>query len=127
MEKCIEFLGQSKDLKKQKDLDVINSLAKKASNNKDISIYFEKFVNNNCQIRNLQTTLNKSEILKYQIYALFDGAIFTLTNKKEESFLCIYKQKEEKSKENIIDLKARAQLSKKMTSEYRCSLKVEMN
>ena len=123
MEKCIEFFGQSKDLKKQKDLDVINSLAKKASNNKDISIYFEKFVNNNCQIRNLQTTLNKSEILKYQIYALFDGAIFTLTNKKEESFLCIYKQKEEKSKENIIDLKARAQLSKKMTSEYRCSLK----
>ena len=132
MEKCIEFLGQSKDLKKQNDLDVISSLTKKASNNKDISIYFEKFVNNYSQIRNLQTTLNKSEMLKYQIYALFDGATFTLTNKKEESFLCVYKQKEEKSKENkkrkemtykkenIIDLKTRTQLSKKMTSEYRC-------
>ena len=132
MEKCIEFLGQSKDLKKQNDIDVINSLSKKASNNKDISIYFEKFVNNYSQILNLQNTLNKSEMLKYQIYALFDGATFTLTNKKEESFLCIYKQKEEKSKdnkkrkemtykkENIIDLKTRAQLSKKMTSQYRC-------
>ena len=38
MEKCIEFLGQSKDLKRQNDLDAISSLAKKASNNKDISI-----------------------------------------------------------------------------------------
>ena len=68
-------------------------------------------------------------MLKYQIYSLFDRATFTLKNKKEESFLCKYKQKDEKSKgnkkrkemtlkkENIIDLKTRAQLSKKMTSE----------
>ena len=132
MEKCIEFLGQSKDLKKQKDIDAIKSFTIKASQTKDISIYFEKFVNNYSQINNLKSTLNKSEMLKYQIYSLFDGATFTLTNKKEESFLCKYKQKDEKSKgnkkkkemtlkkENIIDLKTRAQLSKKMTSEYRC-------
>ena len=131
MEKCIEFLGKSKDLQKQKDIDVINSFMIKASNTKDISIYFENFVNNYSQIKNLQSTLNKSEMLKYQIYSLFDGAVFTLTNKKGEYFLCKYNQKDEKNKENkkkettlkkenITNLKARAQLSKKMTSGYRC-------
>ena len=69
--------------------------------------------------------MNKSEVLKYQIQALFDGAIFTLSSNRLQSFICSYKQKDTKNdvhlkRENIIDLKERAQLSKKITSAYKC-------
>ena len=128
MEKCVEFffkLGKLEDLKKKTDIEIIDLLKENSSKHKDILVYFEKFISNYNQIKNLQASLNKSEVLKYQIQALFDGAIFTLSSNRLQSFICSYKQKDTKNdvhlkRENIIDLKERAQLSKKITSAYKC-------
>ena len=129
MEKCIEFfakIGQLKELKNKEDIEILNLIKKNASENKDILIYIKKYIENYNQIISLKGTLNKSEFLKYQIQALFYGAIFNLSNGRKESFTCIYFPKDKKddekrlNKENIIDLKERAQLSKKITSDYKC-------
>ena len=127
MEKCVEFIigiGKLEDLKNKNDFEILDSIRLKAADNQDIILYFKKFVENYTQIIALKGTLNKSEFLKYQIRELFDGAIFILSNGRNNSFVCSYlhkdQNKKELSRENIIGLKERAQLAKKMTCDYKC-------
>ena len=129
MEKCIEFcmeIGKLELLKNKKDIEIFNLIKNNTSKYKDILVYIKRYVENYNQIMSLKGTLNKSEFLKYKIQTLFSGSIFKLSNKKNESFICtcITKDKNEEkkiiTKENIIDLKERAQLSKKITSDYKC-------
>ena len=129
MEKCIEFfleIGKLEDLKSKEDIEIINLIKENSSKHIDILLYFQKYLNNYNQIIALKGTLNKSEFLKYQIHELFDGAIFYLSNNRKDSFIYTYKQKEKNNqekkstRENIISLKERAQLAKKITSDYKC-------
>ena len=129
MEKCIEFfveIGQLEQLKNKKDIEILNLIKNNTSKHKDILVYIKKYVENYNQIISLKGTLNKSEFLRYKIQTLFSGAIFKLSNKKNESFICTYISEDKKdetkilNKENIMDLKERAQLSKKITSDYKC-------
>ena len=129
LEKCVEFfisLGKLDELKNKKDIEIIESIRLKTAENPDIIIYFQKYVENYTQIIALKGTLNKSEFLKYRIRELFNGAIFILSNGKNNCFECSYVQKENKNaqkiltRENIIGLKERAQLSKKITSDFKC-------
>ena len=129
MEKCIEFLINAKINKnsnQQNDIDIIKSMKENASKDKNILLYFEKYIANYSQINLLLTTsLNKSEILKYQIQEILEGAEFILSNTRDNSFQCTYYLKEQKGrsrleKDNIINLKERAQIAKIITSQYKC-------
>ena len=135
MGKCVEFfknigLGNSKDLAEKNDLDIIYTIKENAKN-KDIFVYFEKYVNNYGQINLLKSSLDKSEVLKYKVQALFNGSTFILSNtkKEEDSFKCIYieniniKEKPHEAilnKEAISSLRERALLAKKITPDYKC-------
>ena len=129
MEKCVEFfleIGKLEDLQSKDDLAIINLIKENTSKHPDILLYIKKYADNFNQIMALKGTLNKSEFLKYQIQALFEGAVFDLSNKRNKSFICTYRQKDKNNtekilnKENIIDLKERAQLAKIITSDYKC-------
>ena len=128
MEKCIEFLKKAKitkDSNKQNDIDIIKSIKENASKNKNILLHFEKYIANYSQINLLTTSSNKSEVLKYQIQEILNGAEFILSNAKDTSFECTYDSKEVEGnkkileKENIINLKERAQIAKIITSQYK--------
>ena len=129
MEKCVEFLlklGKSEELKQKNDIDIIQLLKENASNDNNISLYFQKFVDNYSQIKLLmQSSLNKSEVLKYQIQDLLNGASIILSNSRDNSFICSYYSKELKKelnldREKIINIKEKAQIAKIITSEYKC-------
>ena len=74
----------------------------------------------------MKSSLDKSEVLKYKIQALFNGSTFIISNEKKESFKCNYlenvkdkPQEAELTKEEIISLRERALLSKKNTLDYK--------
>jgi hypothetical protein len=129
MERCVEFflkLGKTEDLKKKKDIEIIQLMKENASQDKNISLCFIKFVDNYSQIKLLmQSSLNKSEVLKYQIQDLLNGASIILSNTRDNSFICNYYAKEQKKeqqldKDKIISIKEKAQMAKIITSEYKC-------
>ena len=134
IEKCVEFfrdIGTFVEIKKMKDIDIIQKMKPKIQEKKDINVYFEKYINNYGQIKLLQTSVDRTEFIKYKIETLFKGCEFVITNKKDEFFKCIIKKvkndknKAEKnikyiySKEDIISFRDRALLSKTLTSEYK--------
>ena len=53
----------------------------------------------------LKSSVDKSEVLKYKVQALFNGSTFIISNKKEESFKCNYF-------ENFKDIPQEAKLTK---------------
>ena len=131
MGKCLEFfkdinLENKNEFEKRNDDDIIYLIKEKVPERKDIFLYFEKYVDNYAQIQMLKTSLDKSEVLKFKIQALFHGSAFILSNKKDESFKCEYmeniKEKQQKvqlTKDDIISLRERALLAKKITPDYK--------
>ena len=127
MEKCVEFLLKlGKDLKKKNDIDIIQLMKENASKDKNISLYFKNFVDNFSQIKLLmESSLNKSEVLKYKIQGLLKGASIILSNSGNDSFTCSYysnelKKEQKLDREKIINIKEKAQMAKIITSEYKC-------
>ena len=127
MGKCVEFfknIGTLEELQKKNDNEIIELLKLNVPKTKDIAVYFEKYVNNYGQISILKASIDKSEVLKNIVQGLFNGSEFILSNTKENSFLCTYKDnnkgKEQKlEKEYIISLRERALLTKKITPDYK--------
>ena len=127
MGKCIEFfknIGTLEEIKKKNDNEIIELLKLNVPKTKDIAVYFEKYVNNYGQISILKASIDKSEVLKNIVQGLFNGSEFILSNTKENSFLCKYKDNnkgkdQELTKENIISLRERALLTKKITPDYK--------
>ena len=64
MEKCKEFLLNFGDMKLKKDTEIINLLKEGVSKQNEIVLLFDKYVANFGQIKMLQTSMNKSELLK---------------------------------------------------------------
>ena len=121
MEKCVEFfnnLGKYEDFQKKKDSEIIDLFKENVNKKKDILLYFEKFVDNYGQIKILESSLDKSKVLKSQIQDIINDSTFTLSNTKTDSFICNHKVNNNESMENIISLRERAQLTKKKTFEY---------
>ena len=129
LEKCIEFfqkLGKIEDLQNKQDKEIIEQLKEISNQNKDILIFVKNLITNFNQIKTLKLTLNKSEALENKIYSIFNGAFFHLSNSKEDSFKCVYQEKDTNqnnkdlflNKEELKSLKERAQLSKKKTGDY---------
>ena len=129
MGRCVEFfkhIGIVKDMQNKNDNEIIKLLKENVPNNKDIFVYFNKYVNSYAQIKMLKSSVDKSEVLKYKVQALFNGSTFIISNKKEESFKCNYfenfkdiPQEAKLTKEEIISLRERALLSKKITPDYK--------
>ena len=131
MGKCLEFfkelkLESKKDFEDKTDSEIIYLLKEKVPTKKDIFLYFEKYVQNYAQIKMLKTSLDKSEVLKFKIQAIFNGSTFVLSNKKDESFKCEYMEnvkeelkKVELTREDVISLRERALLAKKLTPDYK--------
>ena len=123
MEKCVEFfnnLGKLEDFKNKNDSDIINLFKENVDKNKDILLYFEKFVDNYGQIKTLESSLDKSQVLKNQIQNIINDSTFILSNRKNDSFKFIHKlENVESTLEYIISLRERAQLMKKKSSEYK--------
>ena len=130
MEKCIEFLNNLGDIKQKTDIEIINIFKEKVSKNKEILLYFKKYVASYGQIKTLQPSLNNSENLKNQINAIFGEAIFEVNNENDKTkyFVCTYNIPDKDGnielkrlyEEDIKNIRDRAILSKNnMTKEYR--------
>ena len=125
MEKCVAFMkdfGKLEELKKKDDKNVISLFKDKFAKNNEIYAYFKKFFINYAQIYLLQAHLDKSESLKYKLNSLLNKATFILKSSKKDSFKCTYlinNKEEEMTKENIISLRERAQLTKKITPLFK--------
>jgi len=129
MEKCVEFfinLGKLENLKDKNDDELIKLFKETLSKYEyeKTLIYFSHLVDNYSQINSLQESMDKSTLLKNIIYNIFNGSTFILSNTKEKSFQCNYKQnskseKPSETKEDIISYRERAQLSKKITPSYK--------
>ena len=135
LEKCVIIknkLGNPEELKHEKDIDIIKSFKKEVENTKDkeIEICFNKFVNNYSEIKSLvDCGLDKSEASKKKVLLLCKESKFTLTNIKNNFFKCIYKdemfdkdnQKQiifnELNLDNLLELRDRIQLTKKITGD----------
>ena len=133
MEKCIEFfkgIGTLDEIMEMKDIELIQKMQEKVKTKEDIYIYFENYINNFGQIRLLKTSVDRTEFLKYKIQTLFKGSEFLLSSGLDESsvrkkllFKCTYKSEknidESYSRDDIMTLRDRAFLAKKITSEYK--------
>ena len=125
MEKCVAFMknfGKLEELKKNDDMKVIFLFKNEFAKNNEIYGYFKKLFNNYAQIFLLQTHLDKSESLKYKLNSLLNKATFVLKSSKKDSFKCTYlinNKEEEMTKENIVSLRERAQLTKKITPQFK--------
>ena len=134
LRKCIEFfknIATLEEMKKMDDFELIEKIKKSVHIKKDIYVYFERYVNNYGQISMLKSSFDLNESLKYKINAIFKGSIFSLSNNqnikncKEILFECKYntKVKEEikeitLEKEEIINLRDKALLSKTISADY---------
>ena len=132
MQKCIEFFNDIGTLDKLKSMDdnkIYEMMDKLVKEKKDIYVYFERYVNNYGQIKLLKTSVNTTEFLKYKIQNLFTGCDFLLSNSKETPnskellFKCNYltekKEKAVYTRGDIISLRDRALLAKKITNDYK--------
>jgi hypothetical protein len=129
LQKCIEFfhnLGKLDELKEKTDIDILFLLKQNTEKNKDILFYIKNYLVNFNQIKMLKSSLNQSEVLKYKVQSLFNGTLFQLSSNKDQLFKCSYfdnkeeKEKQNLNKEDLISLRERAQLSKNITSDYKC-------
>ena len=135
LEQCIIFinkLGNPKELKNKKDIDIIKSFKKEVENSKDkdIEICFNRFVNNYSEIKSLvDYGFDKSEASKKKVLLLCKESKFILTNIKNNFFKCIYKEEifdkddqkqikyNELNLDNLFELRDRIQLTKKITGD----------
>ena len=132
MQKCIEFfndIGTLDKIMSMNDSQIYEMMDKLVKEKKDIYVYFERYVNNYGQIKLLKTSVNTTEFLKYKIQNLFMGCEFLLSNNKEVPnskellFKCCYltekKEKATYTRGDIISLRDRALLAKKITTDYK--------
>lgn len=131
LEKCVLFfekLGKKNEIINKKDKDLISDLKRIASNDNVISIYFEKYVNNYGQIKELVNRgLDGSEISKKKILFIYENSEFIVTNIKEQFFTCNYFEKNIKkanelikrsiNMDKLLELRDRAQLSKVVSGD----------
>ena len=132
MEKCSDFIRRLdviKDQKEHKDLkndqELINLLIKEISNSKNISAHFITYANSSGQIQELfSEKLDKSQATLKQIKNIIKLSSFALSLKnREESFLSFNayfieeKLKKDINFENLIELRGRAMLTKKLGNE----------
>ena len=132
LEKCVEFmnkLGDDNTIKNKKDIDLIKSFKNEVEKNKEIEIYFKRYVDNYSELKSLvDYGLDKSEASKKKILLLCTESEFILTNIKDKFFNANYyeiiEEKGKKNKvkmpikiENLFELRDRAQLSKKLTGD----------
>ena len=138
LEKCVEFMnqiGNEQTIKSMKGIDIIKSFVNEVNKNKKIEVYFEKYVNNYSQLKNLiEYGLDKSEASKQKIKSICQQSAFILKSIKGEFFKGKYieineendkaQQKSENKTnekelnlEDLLELRDRAQLSKKMSGE----------
>ena len=130
MKKCKEFsivVGNEKMAKELGDKKTLKILKDYSKVDKTILINLRDFFLNYNNIKMLNSSLNKSESFKNQIHTMISNSYFILSSIKEDSFKCYsdenifdLKLKNEPilSKENIISLRERAQLSKITSPEY---------
>ena len=134
LEKCIEFMNkvveENGNIREQKDYEIIQILKEESLNNKDIAILFAKYVNNFEDLHSLKDSgFDKSEYSKKKIELICKKSTFTLKNeKKKKNFEGFYY--EEKNNEDeikmikkqidlntLLDLRDRAQLTRKVTGD----------
>jgi hypothetical protein len=136
LEKCVDFinkLGSEQELKKAKDIDIIESFKNELEKHKDkdIQICFTRFVNNYSEIKSLvDYGLDKSEASKKKIELICEKSEFILSNIKEAFFKAKYYEKitdkedkkekviaQELTFDNLLELRDRVQLTKKVTGD----------
>ena len=129
MEKCIDFF-KSFNENKSKAKDILDSFKIKLKEKHDILIAFKNFISNYSQITILQTSLDKSEVLKYKMQKIFNGSKFILSNDMNSPIKCIFVGMEERElkedllKDKLISLRERAQLSKNLSPEFKLFIEI---
>ena len=133
LEKCVEFmnsLGTEEKLKTIQDSELIKLFVQKTIESEEILVErFTSYSNNFLEIKNLfDSRLDKSEASRQKIQYILKESIFTLKSERNESFegkYFVHFSKEEgdivkEEKINIdqlLELRDRAQLAKKITGD----------
>ena len=130
LEKCVEFmnkLGSKEELQKKKDIDIINLFRNEANKSNDIEIYLERYINNYSELKSLvDYGFDKSKASKRIISFICQKSTFTLTNLKDHFFKGIYYENTENKKnkneneinmDSLLELRDRAQLTKKVKGD----------
>ena len=129
MEKCIDFFKCFNE-NKSNAKGILDLLKIKLKEKHDILFAFKNFITNYSQIKILQTSLDKSEVLKYKIQKIFNGSIFILSNDMKSPIKCKFVEKEESElkedilKDKLISLRERAQLSKNLSLEFKLFIEI---
>ena len=127
LKKCVEFKNNLGYNVETKDKDFFKLFKENVEKNKDIEIYFTRYVNAYNDLNKLfQNTFDKSAISKQIIISICANSVFILKNKGHNFFKGYYKI-EEKGKENmekinlkipkLKELRDRALLTKKVINE----------
>ena len=128
LEKCVEFLkelGNEDTFKNKNDIDVINSFREKVKTYNNIESLFTNYVNNYPEIKGLfESGYEKSKASKNIIRLICKKSKFILKNIKGKFFKGEYYNDEnikEKvkniKKEKLLELRDRAQLTKKVSND----------
>ena len=128
LENCINFMakfGNIQTIRAIKDIDMVNKFKNEISKQKNISVYFTKYINNFPLLNDMMTNgLDRAEMSKNKVSLILEKSEFTITNKKDKFFNCLYFEKKRNIQNDLIpsnlklkdlfDLRDRAQLNRTM-------------
>ena len=129
--KCMDFmakLGNENSLKNQYDNDFLELFKKQVENNenKDIVLYFNKYVHNYTELKELNDIgLDKSQASKKKIELICKKSLFKIGNEGAFYKGTYYRKKNDKENEKkykikrdiLLELRDRAQLTKNVTRD----------
>ena len=128
LENCINFMkkfGNSENLGKMKDFDFITKFRREIKKNKNICLYFTKYINNFALLKDMMTNgLDRAEISKNKIFFILEKSEIKISNLTDSFFKCLYYEPNRKknneltpivlSLQDLFDLRDRAQLNRNM-------------
>ena len=130
--KCVDFMkeiGNEETIKQLNDKDLIVDFRKVVNeHNKDniIELLFNKYINNYGELKELMSRgYDNSEMSRRKIDFILEYSEFTLTNKKNEFFICKYNEKKQNGEiiekrvnlDKLLEFRDRAQLSKTVSGD----------
>ena len=124
LEKCVELMskiGTAQAINEMNDSDIVSSFIKQIGKYKNIEIYFNQYLNNYQELKNLISFgFDKSEASKQKISLICHKSTFILKNVKNEFFKGKYYDNSKENKidmDSLLELRDRAQLTKKVKGD----------
>ena len=101
-EECVKFMNNLGNFKEMEDIKFFKLFKQKVEKNKNIILYFTKYVNNFVELKNLvESSFDKSTASKRIINNICENSEFIIQNKKGKFFYGVYKIKKKNGQMKI--------------------------